>query len=402
MLALYRRHRQNCKAGHPRQFANTEYDERKKGWKRCDCNIFVSGSLQGKFKRTTTGEWEWERAHAVADRWEAAGSWNAAGPILPEVTAPPVETPKQRVMITDAITAFLLQKETASVKKHTVAKYRTMTNQLSEFATKRGYVYLDQLSIMDVDQFYISWKDGIRTRAKKLDRLKSFVKFCLKRKWITENLAEDLKAPEGSSIPKQKTPFSDDDIKKLIDACDKVKRSPRCDWDGEDLKDFIYFAIYTGLRISDITLFDIDKRLNGNDIVVRALKNGALVSTWCPTWLIERLHRRKQSHGSLIFRVGKTTNPKQMTQIWRDRRLREVFKYAGQLSVANPSPHLCRHTFVRILLERGVSVEDVAELIGDKPETVRRFYSAWLPGRQRRLSAILRDAFGGRTFPAGE
>jgi hypothetical protein len=45
MLALYRRHRRDCKAGHAEEAPTSEYDERKKGWKRCECPLFVSGTL---------------------------------------------------------------------------------------------------------------------------------------------------------------------------------------------------------------------------------------------------------------------------------------------------------------------------------------------------------------------
>ena len=58
-----------------------------------------------------------------------------------------------------------------------------------------------------------------------------------------------------------------------------------------------------------------------------------------------------------------------------------------------PTPHRFRHTFARILLQRGVPVADVAELIGDTEEKVRRHYARWVPERQARLTNILRDAF---------
>jgi site-specific recombinase XerD len=51
-----------------------------------------------------------------------------------------------------------------------------------------------------MDLFYASWKDGIRAKAKKLDRLKSFVKFCRKRKWLEDDVTSDLEAPAGSAI----------------------------------------------------------------------------------------------------------------------------------------------------------------------------------------------------------
>jgi integrase len=65
-----------------------------------------------------------------------------------------------------------------------------------------------------------------------------------------------------------------------------------------------------------------------------------------------------------------------------------------------PVPHRFRHTFVRILLERGVSVGDVAELAGDTERVLLRYYSKWIPSRQKRLTNILKDAFEGKPRPA--
>ena len=59
---------------------------------------------------------------------------------------------------------------------------------------------------------------GKRARAKKLERLKAFVQFCLTRDWIARDIARDLRAPEGSSTPANKTPFTDDELKKIYDA----------------------------------------------------------------------------------------------------------------------------------------------------------------------------------------
>src|ERR1039457_1959173 len=90
-LNLYRRHRRDCKAGHPEEFRSGEFDERKKGWKRCSCPIFPSGTLQGKFKRQTTGQWEWTPAKAVVAELEKVGSWGGQVMIpepLPEFTKP--------------------------------------------------------------------------------------------------------------------------------------------------------------------------------------------------------------------------------------------------------------------------------------------------------------------------
>ena len=65
-----------------------------------------------------------------------------------------------------------------------------------------------------------------------------------------------------------------------------------------------------------------------------------------------------------------------------------------------PTPHRFRHTFARILLEKaGVSVRDVAELLGDTEEIVRKHYAAWVPERQARLTKVLQEAFKEKPKP---
>ena len=75
-----------------------------------------------------------------------------------------------------------------------------------------------------------------------------------------------------------------------------------------------------------------------------------------------------------------------------------MFDLAGKFD-EKPTPHRFRHTFTRILLERGVPVADVADLLGDDEKTVREHYARWVPERQARLTKILKDAFNDKPKP---
>jgi integrase len=396
-LALYRRHRQECKGGHPHNSRTSEYEERKKGWKRCECPVFASGTLKKTFQRHNTGQWEFDAARAVAGALERTGSWKA----FPEPAHPVGDPQTARITVEHATQAFLAKCKNRSLARNTLAKYRTFTNQLLAYCQHRGYEYIDQLSVTDMDCFYAGWKDGIRSKAKKLERLKAFVKFCVKREWLARDIADDLQAPEGSSVTVPKSPFTDEELERLYAACDNIgpqlKHGPgHRTWGGEDVKDFIFLSIYTGLRISDVATFDVAKRLRGNDVFLRMHKTKRPLFTWIPDWLVERLRTRQKKCGALIFAAGVTHNAKQLCDIWRNKRLKRIFALAGPWEVP-PHPHKFRHTFVRILLEKGVPVPDVAELIGDSEQIVRKHYAAWIPGRQDRLSRILQDAFADRS-----
>jgi integrase len=297
-LNLYRRHRPDCEAGHPKDLRSGEWEERRKGWKRCDCVIHVSGTLGEKFSRRSTGRSSWEDARAYATRLETAGSWN--GHVVAAV-APPAQPSApdvpERITITDAIKVYLANRE-ATVAAPTYRKYRTFAKQLQTFADSLGYVMLDQFRPGDIDIFFTRSKLGPRSKVKMLDKLRGFFRFAVHREWIPKSpVSPDLKPPAGATKAANKVPFTDEQLAHIIKACDQVEdqkwgnRHGAGEWTGDDLKDFVWLSVYTGLRISDVVLFDID-RLHGNEVFLRAKKNGGDVFTYIPDWLRDRLNAR--------------------------------------------------------------------------------------------------------------
>jgi integrase len=393
-LNLYRRHREDCEARYPKEFRSGEFDERKKGWKRCACVIFASGTLGGKFLRKSTGTRDWSEARRIAEVYERVGSWSGK-PQLP-APVPAVSPEPSRIAIAEAITVFLATRE-ATVAYPTYRKYKTFTTQLAAFADSRGYVMLDQFRPSDIDLFYTTSQLGPRSKAKMLERLRGFFRFALYRDWIPKSpVSPDLKPPAGGTRPANKLPFTDDQLDAIVKACDRFPDRPWANhsgagvWTGEDLKEFVWMLVYTGLRISDVVLFDMD-RLHGNEVFLRAKKNGGDVFTYIPDWLRDRLLARATRHGAKPFLIGDAKHLDSVIETWRTQ-LDKVFKLA-RITDARATPHRFRHTFARILLQNGVPVADVADLIGDDDQTVREHYARWVPERQARLTKILKKAF---------
>lgn len=401
-LNLYRRHRLGCEVSRPEDSRSSEHDERRKGWgRKCQCQIHLSGTLDGKFSRKATHTSDWIEATRIAQAYEQAGSWT--GTPKPSPIAPPPVSAKSRVTIAHACDAFVTNRESAGLAPATLRKYRTFTKQISEFADGRGYLMLDQFTPDDIDLFWARWKLGPRAKGKRLTMLRGFFRFCVHRKWIPESpVSPDIKPPVGSSRAANKWPFTDGELQRIIKACDAVKVEWKNEhgvgvWTGEDLKDLIWLMVYTGFRISDATFFNM-KRLKGNQVFIRAKKNGGDVFAYLPDWLRDRLLTRAKRHGSRPFIVGRSQRLETVTNVWR-RRVAKAFDAAGSFDEP-PTPHRFRHTFARILLQKGVPVADVADLLGDDEKTVREHYSRWVPERQARLTKILQEAFDGQSKSA--
>jgi integrase len=397
-LSLYRRHRRDCKAGHPEELHTSEFEERKKRWKHCACPIFASGTLSGRAGRRSTGRWEWSDAKAVAERWDQAGVWDEAPP--PQPSAPEPASP-QRVTVERAIKAFLDElEETAAFATH--KKYRLLLTKMIEFSAQRGYVMVDQWEPIDVRDFRTSWAINPRTGARRMAMLKPFFEYCLSNEWIKRNPARLVKNPRGREASEhraeQKLPFTDDELKHMYDACPQYGTTPKHKWTGEDVADFISLSVYTGLRISDVALFQIDRMNASGEIRLRTTKAGTHVYTWVPQWLQDRIRARAKVHGAYIFGAHATKDLDVITEGWR-RKLQKVWELSGPWKV-KPTPHRFRHTFARILLQKpGVAVRDVAELLGNSEEMIRKHYGAWVPERQARLTRILKDAFDDKPKP---
>src|SRR5262245_24249266 len=74
-LNIYRRHGSHCPGGRALHQMTYQADEIRRGWKNCQCPIYVSGTLARKFHRQHTGCSSWDEAKAVATALEAAGTW---------------------------------------------------------------------------------------------------------------------------------------------------------------------------------------------------------------------------------------------------------------------------------------------------------------------------------------
>jgi len=416
-LATYRRHRRDCKAGHPEDSKSVEFEERKRGWKRCDCPIFGSGTLSRNFRRQSTGQWEWDGARAVIALWERAGNWHGTDPAPQQDSAP---KKPERITVDRAVKAFTTEFEQHAAF-NTQKKYRLLIAKLKAFGENRGYVMLDQWTPIDVREMRSSWPVSPQTAAKNMSTIKAFFEFCVSNEWLPRNPARLVKNPRGRDAAdtrsEQKQPFSDDELKRMYEACATtygkqpltwsrdIHHNPakgeyaryNRKWTGQDLADFISLSVYTGLRISDVCTFRADRLQPGGQVLIRTTKAGTHVYTWLPKWLQDRIRERTNEHGPYIFGQHTTKDMNVITDVWR-RKLIKLWELCGPWE-QTPTPHRFRHTFARILLEQGVRARDVADLLGNSEAIVLRHYGAWVTERQQRLTRILQEAFDNKPKP---
>ena len=134
----------------------------------------------------------------------------------------------------------------------TIRKYRLLQKQMEEFATHKGTRFLGQLDMEAMGEFRSGWKDGALSASKKLERLKAFFRFAMKRKWISESPVSDLKAPKISLKPTM--PLTHEEMSRILEAVDVYCRKTSANGreNARRLRAFVLILHFSGMRISDV------------------------------------------------------------------------------------------------------------------------------------------------------
>jgi len=362
MLTIYRRHRKNCK-------------QRAKGRKHrhCQCPIWVDGALGGKEMRESLKLRDWQRAQEMIREWEAED----------RRISQPVQNSTG-----DAWKEFLADIEARKLNDSTVRKYKLLNRQMEGFAQRHGLRVLAEFELSNVSQFRSEWKDGPRSSAKKLERLRAFFRFAQKRKWIAENPALDLKAPKVTLCPT--LPFTRDEMMRIFAAVDQYREAMPSHGieNARRIRGLVLLLRYSGMRIGDAVSLSAD-RIEGNRLFLYTQKTGVPVNTILPESVLAALEATPRVTEKFFFwsGIGKLES---IVRSWQTR-LRKLFKLAN---IPNGHAHRFRDTFAVDLLLAGVPIERVSILLGHQSTRItEKHYAPWVRSRQDQLEADLTNAW---------
>ncbi|HEV2223874.1 MAG TPA: tyrosine-type recombinase/integrase [Candidatus Acidoferrales bacterium] len=316
---------------------------------------------------------DWQKAQDLIRQWEAEG----------QHTQKP-----QKTAVVPAWEDFLADAQARGLRDSTLRKYRLLKRQMDDFAGRSGLSFLADFDLQVLGRFRATWKDGPRSSAKKLERLRAFFRFAQKRKWIPENPTADLKAPKIPLCPTM--PFDCDEIVRTLAAIEEYKRQAPSTArnNAQRLRALILLLRYSGLRISDVVSLSAD-RIKGNRLFLYTAKTGVPVNVILPDFVVEAIEATPRVSGARWFwsGVGKLDS---VVRSWQTR-LRRIFELA---KVPKGHAHRFRDTFAVELLLSGVPIERVSVLLGHQSVRItERHYAPWVRARQEQLEADLQRAW---------
>jgi integrase/recombinase XerD len=344
MLILWRRHQKTC-------------PHKTRSSLRCKCPIWVDRRISGKRIRKPIGLRDWARAQQRARDWEAEG-FRDAGRV---------------VLIKDACDRFVNDAKARDLKEPTLYKFRLLFRQMQEFSNETGLVFISDFNIDRTREFRESWPNKNLAAKKKLEHLRSFFRFCHDSGWISTNPALMLKPPKITDPAV--VPFTPDEITKILQACGTYKPKEN----AVRLRALVLLLRFTGLRIRDAVTLSRSRIVDGK-LSLYTAKTGTPVYCPLPPVVVKALDAIPT--GTYFFWTGES-KPKSAVGDWQ-RAMKKLFKLAGVVG----HPHKFRHTFATELLQDGVSLDDVAMLLGHRSSKItERHYSHWIRARQENLEA---------------
>ena len=344
MLRAYRRHLEKC-------------PHSSSAFLKCRCPLWVMGNFDGRFVRRSLDTRSLERA----------------GQLIREI-----EDGKRKldsISVSDAASRFVTDAEARELSPATVKKYRHVEKEMKSVF---GALSLNSISVDDVRKLRESWNLSGLTKHKRLEHVKSFFNFCVDAGWIEKSPAKGVKPAPVKPVPT--LPFSDEEWKNILTAIDVYReihtQSPEIV--QRKIKALILLMRYSGLRISDAVSLKRERISDAGRLFLYTQKTGKPVHLKLPPIVIEAI--QAADHGELFWNFRGTLKSR-LTE-WQER-LKKIAVIAG--IEGRGFAHRLRDSFAVDLFNHGVSIENVAVLLGNTPAVVARHYSPWVESRQLAL-----------------
>lgn len=266
----------------------------------------------------------------------------------------------------EAVKDFILHLHRRNCRSSTLRAYFETIQRFLSFLQRTGKEHLEALSREDLEAFLEHEQDrGLKpsTVKSRLSLVKAFVRFLVRREVVSAEVLERnirIKVPE--LLPRA---MEADDVKQLLAVVSKVRD-----------RAMILVLLRTGMRIGEllsttvndlnlkerkILIFQAEKTGVGRVVYLSDDAHQALMA-----WLAERDPQRQQ----LFYAQGRDS----LTYTAARVMLHKYLDQAG-LSHKGHSLHSLRHTFASELLNAGMRLECLQQLLGHTNLEVTRRYA---------------------------
>jgi integrase/recombinase XerC len=280
-------------------------------------------------------------------------------------------------------------------------KYRTKLRLLEAFCATNDIKLLSDISVEVLEDYRRSRSIVQLTWKVELQALRTFFRFCVSRRWISSNPASEVRSPRNIK-PNEVVPYTLVDESRILAACDEIGGSSyqrsEANYERRRAKAMIMILRHTALRVSDVCTLrrdaiSWDESAGRWRILVRTQKSGEPVFLPIPSeleLLLDSLPRPRKAAADCPYYFWNGITSRRAVVGIAERTLAAVFRKSR---VKDAHAHRFRHTLATRLLAGGATYEQVADILGNSPEVVRKHYAKWSQGRQDNIDRLMTQHF---------
>lgn len=354
MLQPYRRHLKSC-------------PHRSKGqsFTLCQCPIWAYGEVNGRPFRQSLHTTEGARAEKIMQMIEAGRD-----PIYLQTA-----TPGQRT-IAAAIAAYLDACRQRNIRESTIELYERTLNYLD------GAVPLEM-----ADEIFLNAHRRKRpicpsSWRKELQIIRIFFKWCLDRKWITENPTRAMEIPRAEELTT--LPFASEEVRALLAACDQIASANPAEtpWIRKRARAIVLVLLYSGLRVSDVAKLRRSALQGSGHLVLKVLKAGVPLKVLLHPDAVRALQELPAVSPEYFFWNGRC-----ILKVCTNS-IRGTVGRLGAIANVRAHPHRFRDTFAVELLTQGADIRTVQKLLGHTSvRTTEKHYAHFVAAHQAILDS---------------
>jgi integrase len=353
----------------------------------CECQIWLVGRLPtGEIvPRQATGCTDLEAAKAVREA------------LIKQYAAKAKSDVVHGASIAECVEKYIASKN-QEVGEKTVGQYRLLLGRLQRFCAIHGVVYARGLGVDLLETFKVGGLPALAdtSRGTAVSKLRCFLREAYRRGWITEPLAEKVKAQKATY--EQKEPYTDEEVSKILEGAATLNGGTH--GYAKHPKTFrllLELMLETGMRAGDAVRFKPAVLVKGERLWIytyppqkqRRTEKRGLVEAYIPDRLKTAIDGCRWMSPQLPFSYGNSRNSAYLAnQVYE--RMKTIGARCG---VSDCRPHRLRDTFAVRKLLGGLQLDDVSKLLGHSSVKVTEtYYAKWVPARKLRLERLVAES----------
>ena len=264
-------------------------------------------------------------------------------------------------------------KDVKKTSRNTELSYKRDIAKLEKYLISQGADELNKVSATTLQNYILLMeKSGLAaaTVSRNIASIKAFFHFLFRKGYVTEDIAEDLKAPRiEKKLPEILTT---DEVNRLLD---QPKGTAPKDLRDRAMLELLYA---TGIRVSELISLNLsDINLQVGYIVCRDAKKERVVPFGAPAkralsdYIRNARELMLEDQTSDVLFTNCSGQPMSRQGFWK-----LVKYYARKAGItADITPHTLRHSFAAHLVENGADLRSVQEMLGHSDISTTQIYA---------------------------